>query len=507
MKSNFTLLFLSLVALLASSCSTPTTPTAADGPKLGLQAWTYRNLTLIETIDQANRLGIRYLQAYPKQDLGGGLTGKFNPTIDAASLATVLAHAKSKNVTIASFGVITPKNVAEWTELLAFAQAVGFQEIVTESKPDLLAAIAPAVAKTALKISIHNHPAPNFYAQPATALAAVAPLSAQFGLCADTGHWARTGLDPVASLQLAKGRINSLHFKDIPERGQRSRDVPWGTGTSDAAGQLAELRQQGFTGILYIEYEHPSPQLDEEVARCVTFFKTAMALPTANLIRGMIAPAGYSLDARAAFAPGLGKDSARWQVPQPVFARDLSNADLQPGAWAFNADGILAPTRAASAKANGDLWTKESYGDFILSLEFRAPTNANSGVFLRTTDIVNWLQNSLEIQIRQGDEEKAVHLVGALFDVAAPTRQVPINPGEWYRYVLYVKANTIRVVLNGEQINKINLDSWTQAGRNPDGTANKFKTAYKNMPRVGRIGLQDHGGAPVEFRNILIEPN
>ncbi len=216
------------------------------------------------------------------------------------------------------------------------------------------------------------------------------------------------------------------------------------------------------------------------------------------------APAGFSTDVHAVFAAGRGKDSARWPVPQPLFAHDLSNADFQPGAWAFNAEGVLAPTRTANAKANGDIWTKESYGDFVVSLEFRTQENSNSGVFIRTTDIVDWLQNSIEIQIRQGDEAKPVHLVGAVFDVAAPARQVPITPGEWYRYVITAKDNIITVMLNGEQVNKVDLNDWKEAGLNPDGTTNKFKTAYKDMARTGRIGLQDHN-SPIEFRNLLIE--
>jgi hypothetical protein len=216
------------------------------------------------------------------------------------------------------------------------------------------------------------------------------------------------------------------------------------------------------------------------------------------------APAGFSSDVHAVFAPGRGKDSARWAAPQPLFARDLSNADMKPGAWAYNADGVLAPTRAVGAKANGDLWTKESYGDFVVSLEFRAQEKSNSGVFIRATDIVNWLQNSIEIQILQGDEDKAVHLVGAVYDVAAPARQVPINPGEWYRYVITARGSKLTVVLNGEVVNKVDLEQWKDAGVNPDGSANKFTKAYKDMSRAGRVGLQDHG-TPIEFRNLFIE--
>jgi hypothetical protein len=50
----------------------------------------------------------------------------------------------------------------------------------------------------------------------------------------------------------------------------------------------------------------------------------------------------------------------------------------------------------------------------------------------------------------------------------------------------------------------MNLDQWTVAGKNPDGSPNRFKTAYKNMPRTGYIGLQE-GGTPVWFRNIRLK--
>jgi hypothetical protein len=60
------------------------------------------------------------------------------------------------------------------------------------------------------------------------------------------------------------------------------------------------------------------------------------------------------------------------------------------------------------------------------------------------------------------------------------------------------------VVLNGEQIIDMNLDLWKEAGKNPDGTKNKFKTAYKDMPREGHIGFQDHG-QELWFRNLRIK--
>lgn len=488
-----------LVALLALA------GTASAAPQLGLQAWTFRDLTLAQTLEQAHQLGIDRLQAYPGQKIGADIPGVFDASLDAASLKRVLKLAKASRVKIVSFGVTTPADNAGWDQLFAFARAAGLKEIVTEATPETLAALAPKVKAAGLTLSLHNHPQPSRYALPETALAALAGLDARyFGLCADTGHWARTGLDPVAALKQAAGRVHSLHLKDIAERGRDSRDVPWGTGTSDLALQLAELRRQGFDGVAYIEYEHQSSALVAEVARCVAYFKAALAASTDDLVRNRVAPPGFSSDVHAVFAGSRGRDSARWPQPQPLFAPDLSNAELAyPGAWKFSADGVLAPQPAGGRKP-GDLWTKELYGDFVLSLDFRAQENANSGVFLRGTDIVNWLQNSIEIQILQGESHRLINATGAVYDVAAPTRAVPITPGEWYRYVITARGSKLTVTLNGEELTKADLDQWTRPGFNPDGTPNKFTKAYKDMARVGRIGLQYHD-TPIEFRHLLVE--
>ena len=49
------------------------------------------------------------------------------------------------------------------------------------------------------------------------------------------------------------------------------------------------------------------------------------------------------------------------------------------------------------------------------------------------------------------------------------------------------------------------LDQWSEAHKNPDGTPNKFTTAYKDMPREGHLGFQYHG-KPVWFKNLIIKP-
>jgi hypothetical protein len=60
------------------------------------------------------------------------------------------------------------------------------------------------------------------------------------------------------------------------------------------------------------------------------------------------------------------------------------------------------------------------------------------------------------------------------------------------------------VELNGEQILDVNLDEWTEAKKNPDGSPNKFATPIQKFARRGYVGLQDHG-RPVWYRNIRLQ--
>lgn len=242
----------------------------AAGPQLGLQAWTFNRDTFAETVAKAKKLGIKYLQAYPRQPLGGGLEGKFEPTMDQATREKVLALLKENGVTLVSFGVVRAEDEAGWRQLFEFGQAMGLKDITVEPKADLLPLLDKLSKEYGLTVSIHNHGG-NLEER----LEQLKPYGANLGLCADTGHWVRNGREPISSLKLAEGKIISLHLKDINEPTKEGHTMPFGQGIGKVAGQLAELKRQGFTGIAYIEYEHKTPELDDNVKQCAEFFRSA----------------------------------------------------------------------------------------------------------------------------------------------------------------------------------------------------------------------------------------
>jgi len=201
---------------------------------------------------------------------------------------------------------------------------------------------------------------------------------------------------------------------------------------------------------------------------------------------------------------GRGLDAPRWPAPKPLLQSDLSNAEFPAGAWKWEGDVLVGYGVEPWAGGTGNLWTRESYGNFSLSLEFRATDAANGGVFIRVGDIAKWVSTSTEIQILQGTAENRRTLTGAIYDLAASRVKNPVESNRWHTLVIQAGGPRISVFLNAELINDVSLDDWKKAGENPDGSRNKTKAAPKERPRSGKIGLQYHGKR-IEYRNILIE--
>lgn len=166
-----------------------------------------------------------------------------------------------------------------------------------------------------------------------------------------------------------------------------------------------------------------------------------------------------------------------------------------PSGWVVK-DGAMA----REAKA-GDIWTKDRYGDFVLELEFK--TTGNSGVFFRTDKPKDNVQTGIEIQVDVPHGKPDKHSVGAIYDLVTPTKE-NAKKDDWNTMTITAKGSHLSVVVNGAKVAEMDLDQWSEAGKNPDGSKNKFRTALKNFSREGHIGLQEHG-SNVLYRNIRIK--
>jgi hypothetical protein len=178
----------------------------------------------------------------------------------------------------------------------------------------------------------------------------------------------------------------------------------------------------------------------------------------------------------------------------------LDGKQLRPGAKWVIEEGVLRP----ADKPGGFVWTKEAYGDFEISLEYKTSAKCNSGLFFRT-DPKNAVQGGFEVQIASDGLYNGKHVVGSLYAAKEPAVNAGKPDGEWNKMTLKCVGPKIHCVLNGKVVLDLNIDDWDTAQKNPDGTKNKFKKALKDLPRTGHIGFQYHGH-PVWYRNVGVKP-
>jgi hypothetical protein len=168
-------------------------------------------------------------------------------------------------------------------------------------------------------------------------------------------------------------------------------------------------------------------------------------------------------------------------------------------------DGCINPHRCGGYM----MVHKKPWENYVLSLDYKISKGCNSGIFIRTFSLVprpgkDVGFNGLEVAI---DDTKGAgyHDPGAIYDLVKPKKQMQKPAGEWNHIVITSNRNVIEVELNGEKVTRMDTDEWTKPYLRPDGTKHKFDIAYKDHPRKGYIGLQDHG-SPCWFKNIKIKP-
>jgi len=240
------------------------------GWHLSCQAYTFRKLSLFETLDVLKRLGVHYVELYPGQTFSPDNAEKFNHSSTPAMVEQFLAKCKETNVTPVAYGVVDlPKEEAESRKVFDFAKKIGLQTITSEPHPDALEIVDKLANEYQINVAIHNHPKPSRYWDPETVLKAVQGRSERIGACADIGHWARSELVPAECLKKLEGHVISFHLKDIDEK---KEDVIWGNGKVGFADVLAEAKRQGIHPIMSIEYERTEgEELINNVAKSIEY--------------------------------------------------------------------------------------------------------------------------------------------------------------------------------------------------------------------------------------------
>ncbi len=143
-------------------------------------------------------------------------------------------------------------------------------------------------------------------------------------------------------------------------------------------------------------------------------------------------------------------------------------------------DGAIS---ADSGSGASWLVSQESYGDFVLHVEFWASDDANSGVYLRCQDRDNITdRNCYEANIFDQRPDPS-YGTGAIVHIAAIDEPRPTVGGQWNVYHVTLRGDHLLVELNGETT----VD------------------AHDSQFAAGPVALQ-WGRGSIRFRSVWVEP-
>lgn len=271
-------------AILTPAGAAEKCPPNIGNVRVGIQTYTFRGHTFEQAVQKAAQLGVKYIEAYPGQRFSEA-TGDavFTPDAPPEMRSRARQILERNGVKLHNFGVVyLPNDEAACRKVFDFAKEMGVEILSAEPPTDALPLVERLAKEYGIRVAIHNHPAPSQYADPRTVRQAIAGRDARIGAGPDTGHWMRSGFEPIASLRMLRGRIISLHLKDLKEMGVReSRDWPLGQGILDLPALFRELEAQKFDGTVMIEYEASQPDPTADVAACLEYLRKILKPGTA----------------------------------------------------------------------------------------------------------------------------------------------------------------------------------------------------------------------------------
>ena len=246
------------------------------GWRLGCAAYSFRRYPLFKAIELNASLGLKWIEGFTWQKLSDEKPKvQSNEMMSKAERQELRQRLGDCGVKMAScyFRRLQEEEAARKT--MEWAKDIGIETLVGEPPYEVYDMLEKLCDEYQINLAVHNHPQSptSKYWNPDTIFKLCQGRSKRIGVCADIGHWSRSGIKPVEALKKLQGRLISFHVKDIAKFGDRKAAVAVvGTGEGEVLEVLQEVKRQGLKPIFAIEHEHDSPQLMTELAQCVANF-------------------------------------------------------------------------------------------------------------------------------------------------------------------------------------------------------------------------------------------
>ncbi|NBV24787.1 MAG: sugar phosphate isomerase/epimerase [Proteobacteria bacterium] len=287
-RSLFALATAVVLAALPASAAPIPDDARINGFAIGCQSYSFNRFSVFDAIEKTAEAGGKTIEFYPGQILTKEERNiKWGHDASDEVIARVKEKLAKHGVRAVNYGVVgIPKDEAGARKVFEFAKKLGLYGITTESI-DALDTAEKLAKEYDIRVGIHEHAKrmkkdaegkqvedPNYKIwNPEFVRDLVKNRDSRIGACADIGHWQTSGLKAVDCLKILEGRIISLHAKERAALGPGQHDTIFGTGITDMAGVLAELKRQKFSGNISLEYEYNWDNSVPDIKQCIDFVR------------------------------------------------------------------------------------------------------------------------------------------------------------------------------------------------------------------------------------------
>lgn len=261
---------------------------AEEGPlawRVGTTAWTFKEFSFFEAVDKTASADLRFIEAFQGQRVRPASDDKVDANLSDEAIQAIHTKLDEADVTLVSIYIGSiPGEEEACRRTFEFARKLGVEFIVSEPHPDALDVIERFCDEYKINVAIHNHPkGKSRYWSPEAALEACEGRGPRIGVCADTGHWLRSGLDLSESVRKLGKRLMSLHLKDLDKAAPDGTDRPWGQGCGEIKKLLRTIHELGQNPALFgIEYESNWDNNLPQVRECTEWFRKTVPSLAAN---------------------------------------------------------------------------------------------------------------------------------------------------------------------------------------------------------------------------------
>jgi len=225
--------------------------------EMGIALYSFHNDSFISALAKADSAGVKLVEGFSFHKLGNEFDKHTMADLSDDDIERLKQLLEEGGMAMKSMYVGKVEDVEGWKYYFDLADEFGMEYMVSEPPLEQLDMLDSLAGEYQIKIALHEHAkGKSIYWHPDSVLAAIQGRP-NIGVCADLGHWVRSGLDPVECLAKLEGHVLGVHLKDAEESGNLTGSfVTVGTGVIDFPAVIKELKRQDFDGLIHVECEH-----------------------------------------------------------------------------------------------------------------------------------------------------------------------------------------------------------------------------------------------------------